>query len=141
MKTPVHLWIIAIISLGWNGIGAFDYLMSRLEIPSYMAMLTDAQTAFLEAAPLWFEATWAIVVWFSVLGSLLLFFRSRLARTCFGFSLLGLIPTTVFNYAIASPSATEIWGDSAPLFAALIFVILILLYLYARAMTRRGVLR
>ena len=141
MKTPVHLWIIAIISLGWNGIGGYDYLMSRLEIPSYMAMLTDAQTAFLEAAPLWFEATWAIGVWFSVLGSILLFFRSRLARTCFGFSLLGLIPTTVFNYAIASPSAAEIWGDSAPLFAALIFVILVLLYLYARAMTRRGVLR
>lgn len=141
MKTPLHLWIIGVVSLIWNAGGAYDYLMSQLKNEAYLAILTEPQRAFLDGVPLWFEASWAVGVWFSVLGSILLLCRSRLARTCFGFSLLGLAVSSVYSYAIATPSTIEISGTAALLFTAAIIIVLILLYLYARLMTRRGVLR
>ena len=90
---------------------------------------------------MWFEATWAIGVWFAVLGSILLFFRSRLARTCFGFAFLGLAAASVYSYGIARPSSFELSGTVALGVTAAIFVVLVLQYFYARVMTRRGVLR
>ena len=130
MKTPLHLWIVGILSLLWNAGGAYDYLMSQLETESYLAMLTEAQRAFLANTPLWFEAAWAVGVWFSILGSILLLFRSRLARTCFGFSLLGLLASSVYSFGIAEPSTLEITGAFALWFSAAIALALILLYLF-----------
>lgn len=141
MKTPLHLWIVGVLSLLWNAGGAYDYLMLRLENTTYLAMLTQAQRAFLDAAPLWFNATWAIGVWFAILGSILLLSRSRLARTCFGVSLLGLLASAVYSFGLAKPTTFEVMGTSAIWVSAAITAVLFLLYLYARSMTRRGVLR
>jgi len=141
MKTPLHLWIVGVLSLLWNAGGAYDYLMLRLENTTYLAMLTQAQRAFLEAAPLWFNATWAIGVWFAILGSILLLCRSRLARTCFGVSLLGLLASAVYSFGLAKPTTFEVMGTSAIRVSAASTAVLFLLYLYARSMTRRGVLR
>ena len=141
MKTPLHLWIVGVLSLLWNAGGAYDYLMLQLEDPKYLALLTAPEVDFLNAAPLWFEATWAIGVWFSILGSILLLFRSRLARTCFGFSFLGLVASAIYRFGIAKPSMLNVTTPAGLIFTAVIVVVLILLYLYARAMTRRGVLR
>jgi hypothetical protein len=141
MKTPLHLWIVGVLSLLWNAGSGYDYLMTRLESTAYLAVLTELQRAFLDAAPMWFNATWAIAVWFAILGSILLLFRSRLARTCFGFSVLGLLASSVYSFGLATPTTFEIMGTTAIWFSAAITVVLILLYLYARLMTRRGVLR
>lgn len=91
MKTPVHLWIIGVIALIWNAGGAYDYVMTQFQDEAYLAMLTDAQRAFLDTGPIWFEAAWAVGVWFSVLGSVLLLLRSRFAGAVFGLSFLGLM--------------------------------------------------
>jgi hypothetical protein len=141
MKTPIHLWIVGVLSFLWNSGGAYDYLMTQIESETYLALVTAPQRAFLEAAPMWFEASWAIGVWFAVLGSILLFFRSRLARTCFGFALLGMVASSVYSYGIARPSSFEVSGTAALSFTAAIVLVLILQYFYARVMTRRGVLR
>ena len=31
-RTPVHLWIVGILALLWNLMGAFDYLATQLEL-------------------------------------------------------------------------------------------------------------
>ena len=141
MKTPVHLWIVGIVSLLWNAGGGYDYVMLQFQNADYISMLPPPHQAFIDTAPLWFEAAWAIGVWFSVLGSVLLLFRSRLARTCFGFSFLGLVAASVYRFAIAKPSMLEVTPPEMLAFSGAIAVVLVLLYLYARAMTRRGVLR
>jgi hypothetical protein len=141
MKTPMHLWIVGILSLLWNAGGAIDYLMTQLEVESYLAQLSAEQLAYIEAFPDWFQATWATGVWFSVLGSLLLLLRSRFAVPAFFVSLLGLLASSVYTYGIADPSGIEISGTGALIFSAAIFVVLILLWVYARAMRIRGVLR
>ena len=78
MKTPIHLWIVGVVSLVWNSGGAFDYVMSKTQNADYLANLPAEAIEFLNNTPRWFAAAWAIGVWFSVLGS-------SLARTCPGF--------------------------------------------------------
>ena len=37
MKTPLHLWIVGVLSLLWNAGSGYDYLMTRLESTAYLA--------------------------------------------------------------------------------------------------------
>lgn len=140
MKTPAHLWIIGVISLIWNAGGAYDYLMTQMQNVAYLEMLSDAQKAFLDAGPIWFEAAWAVGVWFSVLGSLFLLLRSRFAGSAFALSFVGLIVASVYSFGIADRSQLDM--SLAQLgFTVAVYAVLIVLWIYARAMTRRGVLR
>jgi hypothetical protein len=140
MKTPAHLWIIGVVSLLWNAGGAYDYVMTQTQNVGYLERLTDAQKAFLDAGPMWFEAAWAVGVWFSVIGSLLLLLRSRVAGVAFSLSLFGLIASSVYSFGIADRTGLDM--SAAQLgFTVAIFVVLVVLWVYARAMTRRGVLR
>lgn len=141
MKTPWHLWLIGIIALLWNAGGAYDYLMTQLDNESYLSMLTDAQRAMLDSRPTWFDAAWALGVWGSILGSLLLLARSRWAGAAFGVSILGLLASSVWSFALAQPPAYEVSGAFSVYFSVLILVILIALLAYSGAMRARGVLR
>lgn len=140
MKTPFHLWIVGVIALVWNAGGAYDYVMTQTQNDAYLAMLSDAQKAFLDNGPIWFEAAWAVGVWFSMLGALLLLLRSRLAGSAFGLSLVGLIVSSVYSFGIADRSGMDMTPAQLG-FTVAIYVVLVLLWIYARAMTRRGVLR
>ena len=141
-KTLVHLWIIGIVSLFWNAGGAFDYVMTRTNAAEYLAAQPDARLVMLDQAPLWFGFTWALGVWFSVIGALLLLMRSRFASFAFALSLIGFLGSSIYNYGIADGgSMVAAAGTAAIAFTIAIPVLLVLQWLYARAMTRRGVLR
>lgn len=140
MKTPIHLWIVGVLSLFWNSGGAYDYVMTQTNNADYLAMLTEAQRAFLDQGPLWFEAAWAVGVWFSVAGSILLLLRSHWAGSAFALSLIGLIVSSIYSFFVAEPSTLMMMTMSQAAFSAAIYIVLILLWIYARAMTRKGVL-
>ncbi len=141
MKTPIHLWIIGVLALIWNFGGVFDYVAVKFRMESYISQMPEGGMAFLDAAPAWYSAAWAIGVWFSLIGALLLLLRSRLAPSAFGMSFLGLVIASIYSFVIADSSPMRDAGMGAMLFTLAIYVVLIILYLYARAMTRRGVLR
>lgn len=141
MRAPIHLWIIGILSLIWNAGGAFDYVAVKLQIPAYMAMQPPNAAAFFEDLPLYYSVAWAVGVWFSVLGSLLLLLRSRVAGSAFSLSLLGLLVASYYTFVEADVSPMREAGPGAMAFTAAIFVVLIILIIYSRAMTRNGVLR
>ncbi len=140
MKTPIHLWVVGILSLLWNSGGAYDYVMTQTNNAAYLEMLTEAQRAFLDQGPLWFEAAWAVGVWFSVAGSVLLLLRSQWAGSAFALSLVGLIVSSIYSFFVAEPSTLEMMTVSQAAFSVAIYIVLILLWIYARAMTRKGVL-
>ncbi|EBA13002.1 hypothetical protein [Roseobacter sp. CCS2] len=141
-KTPIHLWIVGGLSLLWNAGGAIDYVMTRANAAAYMAAQPPERLAMLQDAPMWFGVTWAVGVWFSVIGSVLLLLRSRFAGPAFALSLLGLIGSSVYTYGIADGGhMVAAAGTAAIAFTVAIPVVLFLLWIYARAMTRRGVLR
>ena len=141
MRTPLHLWVVGVVSLLWNAGGAYDYLMTQMGNQAYLSMLTAEQASFMAARPTWFDAAWAFGVWGSVAGSLLLLLRSKWAAPAFGISLLGLIASSVWSYGIAEPSSLDLMGTFGLLFSAAIVMVLVGLYFYARVMAARRYLR
>lgn len=143
---PWHLWVVGIVSLIWNGFGGYDYIMTQLQNRDYMASMVepigmdvDAALAYYDSFPLWADACWALGVWGSVAGSLLLLLRSRFAVHAFVVSLIGLIGGLVYQFSNPMPGMTD---NTIPLiFTAVILAAMVLLIWYSRAMTARGVLR
>lgn len=138
-KTPWHLWVVGILSAFWNAGGAFDYLATKLRLDFYMSNFTQLQLDYFYSLPAWFTIFWALGVWGSFLGSIALLLRKRWAVPLFAISLLGLIVTSI--YSLFFSNGMEIMGTGGTIFSAVIFVILVLLLIYARRMSARGVLR
>ena len=111
--TPKHLWIAGILSLLWNGYGAYDYLMTELDPVGYLsgAGFGPEVVAWFESFPAWTIAAWAVGVWASVAGAVLLLLRSRHAVTAFLLSLVGALVS--FGYQFTSDRPAEVAGSEA----------------------------
>ena len=138
-KAPLHLWIVGVLSLLWNAVGAFDYTATHLRIESYMSNFTAQQLEFFYGFPAWVVAAWAVGVWGSLLGSVSLLSRKSWEVWLFGASILGLAVTTVHNFILTDGMA--VMGSGAVIFSGVIWVIALLLLWYASVMVKRGVLR
>jgi len=138
--TPWHLWVIGIVSLLWNAMGAMDYYMSKTRNPEYMANFTPEQLEFFYGFPAWVTAFWAIAVWGGVLGAVLLLMRKALAVPVFAVSFVAMVMTTIHNFLLSN--GLEVMGDTFSLvFSAIIFVVALLLWLYARGLQQKGVIK
>jgi hypothetical protein len=141
MKTPWHLWVIGVVTLLFNGGGAFDYVMTQTRNPAYMAQFTDAELAYFYGFPAWVQGSWAIAVWGAVLGSVLLLLRRHWAVVAFAASFVAMVITMIHNFAIAEVKMQEVVGPEAIWFSAVIVLVTVAVFLYARSMRTRGVLR
>ncbi len=137
-RTPKHLWIVGVIALLWNAMSAMDYLMTQTKNEAYMGKFTPEQLAFFYGFPTWVVAAWAIAVWAGVLGAVLLLLRKRLAVPVFLASLVAMVITSFHNYVLSDGMAVMGADAMALGFTVLIFVVAIALYMYARAMQKRG---
>jgi len=137
-KTPVHLWIVAILSLLWNAIGAFDYTATELKLDFYMSQFSAEQLDYFYAFPAWVVAAWAIGVWGALFGSLALLMRKAFSVWLFGLSILGMAATSVYSFVLTDSSAVV--GEGALTFTIVIWVVALFLYFYSSAMARRRVL-
>jgi hypothetical protein len=137
-KAPVHLWIIGILALLWNAMGAFDYTATQMKLDFYMSQFTAEQLDYFYGYPAWADAVWAIAVWGSLLASLGLLLRKAWSVALFGIALIAMALSAI--YTMGMTDGLEIMGAEAGIFTAVIWVIAIGLFLYARAMKRRSVL-
>lgn len=138
-KTPKHLWVVAIVSLLWNSGGVASYSMTKFGALGGMDFPPE-QLSYFAGFPAWATAFWALGVWGCFLGSLLLLFRSKWAVWSFGISIIGLIGTTAYQRLSGDlPESMQTTGQN--LFAAVIWVITIGLFMYASRMARAGVLK
>ncbi|WP_370032945.1 hypothetical protein [Qipengyuania mesophila] len=146
-KAPWHLWVVGLVSLLWNAFGGYDYTMSQLRDPAYleatmgpMGMSVDQSIAFLDSFPVWADVLWALGVWGSVAGSVLLLLRSRFAVTAFLVSLVGAILSFAYQYTIDLPPqlADNTMGKIMPM---VIILAVVLQWWYARSQKAAGVLR
>jgi hypothetical protein len=138
-KVPRHLWIVGILTSLWNAVGAFDYAATQLRMESYMSQFSPEQLAYFYGFPSWAVAAWAIAVWSSLLGSLCLLLRKDWAVALFGVALAGMAVTAIYNFVLTDGMA--MMGAGGAIFTAVIWLIAISLFFYARAMAKRGVLR
>jgi len=138
VRAPIHLWIVGILSLLWGLIGAFDYLATELRLDFYMSAFSQQQLDYFYGFPAWMVAAWALAVWCGLAGSLCLLLRMKWAVWLFAVSLAGLAVSTLYNFVLAN--GAEIMGSEAAIFTVVIWVMAIFLFLYARAMAKKGVL-
>ncbi len=145
-KTPIHLWIVGGLATVWNAFGCFDYFMTRTRGAAHIkSMMPDvdgaAYMAYIDSFPIWASAGWAIGVWFGLAGCVLLLLRRGLAVPTLFLSMLGAV--VGLGYQIAKPpSGVAGMGDGANVFVPIaIMAVTVGLFIYARAMRIRGVLR
>ena len=135
-----YFWVIAVVAILWNAIGALDYVMTQTRNETYMAQFTPEQLEYFYGFPSWAIAAWAVAVWGGVLGALLLLFRRKVAVWFFAVSLAAMLVTSVYNF-ILSDGLDVMGGPLALAMTVAVVVIGVLLLAYSRAMAERGVLR
>lgn len=138
-RAPAHLWAIGVISLLWNSFGCYNYVMTMLRDPEMMAATPPATIAYLDSLPSWLTAFWALGVWGSLAGSILLLARSRHAVAAFALSLLGLAVSQ--GYQMLTDRPAEMSGTAMAIFTLVIWGALGFFLLYSRRMAAAGVLK
>ena len=142
IKTPWHLWVVGIVSLLWNSVGAMDFTLTQMKNEAYLKAFTPEQLAYFTGFPLWAVIFWGLGTWGGFLGSMVLLFRRSLAVCCFVTSLVGMVVTDIYCYLLSD--GLKVMGGKAAgtaIFSAVIFVVGVLLLVYARAMRKSGGLR
>lgn len=139
-KTPWHLWVIGLIYLLWSCCGAMDFTMTEIHSAAYTKNFTAAQLSFTYGLPLWVVIAWGVATWGGVVGSLLLLLRRCVAVCVLLVAFVAMILLTAYNFGIAD-GMKSMGGVGGLVFSCIIVVAGILVWFYARAMRRRGVLR
>jgi hypothetical protein len=113
--------------------------MTQTQNEAYMSQFTPEQLEYFYGFPSWAVAFWAVAVWGGVLGTILLLLKKRLAVPVFMVSFLSMVVTSVYNFILSD--GLEMMGGVGPLlFSALVFLVALGLWIYSRAMAKRGVL-
>ena len=143
-RAPMHLWIVGILSLLWNGFGCYDYLMTRTKGAAYIdsMMHTDqgpAIMAYINGFPIWVSAAWGFGVWGGLAGSILLLMRSRHAVAAFAISMIGAI--VGLGWQLLNPSGIAEMSETVNrVMPYVIIAVAVALFLYARAQRAKGLL-
>ena len=137
-RTPVHLWIIGVLALLWNLMGAFDYLATQLQLESYMSQFTEEQLAYFYGFPAWAVSGWAFAVWSAVVGSVGLLLRRKWSVWAFAVALIGMAVSSIYTFGMSN--GAEMMGSGGVIFSVVIWAISIFLLVYTWLQAKRGVL-
>ena len=136
LKTPWHLWAVGIVTLLWNAVGVYSYLMTELGKLASLGF-EPHQIAYFDSFPAWAIAFWALGVWGAFAGSILLLLRSRYAVHALIVALVGLVGTAYFEHFVADVPADL----QNPALNAAIWILTVGTLWYAYKMRSAGVLR
>lgn len=138
-KVPRHLWIVGVLAVLWNAMGAMDYTATQFRVEAYLSGYSPEQLAYFFGFPAWAVATWAIAVWSSLVASIGLLLRKAWSAWLFGIAIVAMMITGIYNFGLSE--GIEMMGTGAVAFTAVIWIVAFGLFFYARAMAKRGVLR
>jgi hypothetical protein len=138
------VWIVGVLSLLWGCFGGYDYTMTRIRNTDYIASSMPGvdprvALAWVDSMPMYAQFGWGLGVWMGLLGAVLLLIRSRWAVWALGLSLAGAVLSLGYQLLLAPPlpGATTTMSRTLPI---IIIAVALGLFLYARAMEKKGVL-
>ncbi len=136
-KPGILFWIFSVLALLWNMMGVKAYLDQAFKNESYRANFTTEQLAIMDATPSWATAAFAIAVFAGLIGCIALLFRKKLAAILFIISLVAVI--IQFSHTLSvSPIADQNSFELS--MTVMIPLVLILLIMYAKNLTKKGIL-
>lgn len=136
IKPPLWFWIVSVIALLWNLMGAYAYLVDAYMSIEDLEAMTQSQRELYESRPAWVTAAFAIAVWGGVLGCIGLLLKKKWARPVLLISLFGVIGQQVFNFFLSN--TFEVYGSEAMYAPIVILVISIALVYFARIAQGKG---
>lgn len=133
--TPWHVWVVAGLTLLWNGSGAVTIMLAQAgQLPGISA----DEAAYYAAQPLWFVISTDVATLTPVAAAIGLLFRSQLAVWLFAVSLALIVVNNAYDL-VAGTSRTLV-NQGAFIVTITIVVVATHQLIYALAMKRRGVL-
>lgn len=134
--TPWHLWAVGVLALIWYISGAYTILMAQA---GRLEGISPDEAFYYAAQPHWFMVVTDVALVAAVAGSAMLLMRSARAVRAFALSLIAILIT--HGYDIAMGTSRSFANQGAMAVNLVILIVAVLVLLYARAMTKRGVLR
>ncbi|MEJ6009487.1 hypothetical protein [Novosphingobium aquae] len=131
-KAPTIYWVVAVLGLLWNCIGAYLYIQTRLNPDVMLASAPQEIRDYVTNMPLWANIGYGLGVWGSLAGSVLMLLRSRHAPNAFLVSLVG---------ALVSYLGQFLAGVLGPAEPAMILAGILLLWWYSRRAAAQGILK
>lgn len=139
MKVPASIWIVGGLAVVWNLIGVAAFAMQLAMPAEALQAMPPEQRAVYEATPGWIYLFYGVATIGGVLGSLGLLLRRRWAAPVYLVALVALVLQVLASYAVTPAWSTS--GLAGLGFPVLLVVIAGALWLFARRMAARGVLR
>lgn len=135
-RAPWHLWLVGAISLLWYLSGAITIMMAQ---HATLPGIAPDEAAYYAAKPVWQELVTDLGLVATVAGSLALLLRRKWAVPAFALACIVIALLDMYEMAIGT---SRVYANNvAAIVTAIILVGVALNWLYARAMTRREVLR
>jgi len=138
-KPPAWFWIVAVLMLLWNGVGAMAYIGEAMLPAEALQALPEGQRILILGRPAWATAAYAVAVFGGVAGCLLLMIRRRPAVAVLTLSLLGVL--VQMGHAFLLADAFRLVGAAGTALPALVVAGALFLVRFARHARAKGWLR
>ena len=135
-KAPWHVWAVGMLSVLWNGAGAYTIMTAQAGV---LPDLEPGEAAYYAAQAWWFVIVTDLALVAAVLGGVALVLRSRIAVPLFWVSLAAIVIANGYDLMMGT---SRMFLNAAALGVSVaIWIIAALELWYAHAMRKRGVLR
>ena len=137
---PGSFWVISVLLLIWNGMGAAAYVtLAYSTDESLAASYPPAELAIMQSTPAWVTAAFAVAVFAGLLGAIALLARKSIARWLFILSLVGVIAQHSWTFGMSG--LLDIVGVERMIMPLIVVVICVFQIWYAGTGIKRGWVR
>lgn len=138
-KPSTWFWILVVLLLIWNAMGAMAYLGQTLITLEQLAILPEDQRMLIENTPSWVVSAFAIAVWGGLTASILMLLRKAFAHLWFIASMVGILGQMFYNFAIAG--AYEVYGPGGLVMPVMVLFLGFYSIYYTKKAKDQGILR
>ncbi|KAB1159900.1 hypothetical protein F7018_06200 [Tenacibaculum aiptasiae] len=138
-KPQKRFWVIAVISLLWNGMGVNQYLQQAYNTDAFKAMYPDEKVMeMVQNTPSWAMAAFALAVFGGFIGSIFLLLRRKLAKPMFLISLVAIVIQMFYNLFMSG--AMEVYGPGAVIMPIMVIGFALFILWYTKRSEAKGIL-
>lgn len=135
-KPATWFWVVSALALVWNLMGVMAYITQVTMSPEALQALPENERTLMESVPMWVTSVFAIAVWGSTLGSILLLMRKKIATPVFILSFVGIIVQMYYNLFMSK--SMEVYGPGGLAMPIMVLVVGIFLIWFSRKSTANG---
>jgi hypothetical protein len=138
-KPSVAFWIISVLALLWNLMGVAAYIEHVTMTQEVLLAKPIEEQQLYADIPVWATAAFAIAVWGSTLGCILLLLRKKLATPVLSISFAAVLVQMVHSLVISK--SIEVYGPGGMIMPIMIMLVGAFLIWYSRKATALGWLK